>query len=138
MGPVMEGAGLNVTVLSYRDNVDFGFLAAAELVPDVWDLADHIEEAMAEVLAAAAAETARPADREEPGPETARTNGAAREAKGANGAKSAPPKAKAAKAKPKPKPAKKPKATAPATKPKAKAAEAAKAPATGATRSPRR
>jgi diacylglycerol O-acyltransferase len=138
MGPVMEGAGLNVTVLSYRDNVDFGFLAAAELVPDVWDLADHIEEAMAEVLAAAAAETARPADREEPEPETARANGAAREAKGANGAKSARPKAKAAKAKAKPKPAKKPKAAAPATKPKAKAAKAAKAPATGATRSPRR
>jgi diacylglycerol O-acyltransferase / wax synthase len=135
MGPVMEGAGLNVTVLSYRDNVDFGFLAAAELVPDVWDLADHIEEAMAEVLAAAAAETARPADREEPEPETAGANGAARDAKGANGAKSAPPKTKTAKAKPKPKPAKKPKTAAPATKPKAKAA---KAPPTGATRSPRR
>jgi WS/DGAT/MGAT family acyltransferase len=53
MGPVMEGAGLNVTVLSYLDNVDFGFLAGAELVPDVWDLADHIDDAMAELLAAA-------------------------------------------------------------------------------------
>jgi WS/DGAT/MGAT family acyltransferase len=53
MGPVMEGAGLNVTVLSYMDNVDFGFLAAAELVPDVWDLADHVDAAMAELLAAA-------------------------------------------------------------------------------------
>jgi diacylglycerol O-acyltransferase / wax synthase len=53
MGPVMEGAGLNVTVLSYLDNVDFGFLAAAELVPDVWDLADHIDDAMAELVAAA-------------------------------------------------------------------------------------
>jgi diacylglycerol O-acyltransferase / wax synthase len=53
MGPVMEGAGLNVTVLSYMDNVDFGFLAGAELVPDVWDMADHIEGAMADLLAAA-------------------------------------------------------------------------------------
>jgi WS/DGAT/MGAT family acyltransferase len=53
MGPVMEGAGLNVTVLSYMDNVDFGFLAAAELVPDVWDLADHVDAAMAELLDAA-------------------------------------------------------------------------------------
>ena len=43
MGPVMEGAGLNVTVLSYMDNMDFGFLAWAELVPDVGDLADDIE-----------------------------------------------------------------------------------------------
>ncbi len=55
MGPIMEGAGLNVTVLSYMDNVDFGFLAGAELVPDVWDLADHVEGAMADLLAAAAA-----------------------------------------------------------------------------------
>lgn len=54
MGPVMEGAGLNVTVLSYMDNVDIGFLAGAELVPDVWDLADHVDDAIAELLAAAA------------------------------------------------------------------------------------
>jgi diacylglycerol O-acyltransferase / wax synthase len=53
MGPVMEGAGLNVTVLSYLDNVDFGFLAGAELVPDVWDMADAVEGVMAELLAAA-------------------------------------------------------------------------------------
>jgi diacylglycerol O-acyltransferase / wax synthase len=53
MGPIMEGAGLNVTVLSYLDNVDFGFLAGAELVPDVWDMADVVDEAMAALLAAA-------------------------------------------------------------------------------------
>jgi diacylglycerol O-acyltransferase / wax synthase len=49
LGPISEGAGLNVTVLSYMDNVDFGFLAAAELVPDVWDMADDVEKAMAEL-----------------------------------------------------------------------------------------
>ena len=53
MGPIMEGAGLNVTVLSYLDNVDFGFLASAELVPDVWDMADVVDEVMADLLAAA-------------------------------------------------------------------------------------
>ena len=53
MGPVMEGAGLNVTVLSYIDNVDFGFLAGAELVPDVWDMADVVDGIMADLLAAA-------------------------------------------------------------------------------------
>lgn len=52
MGPVMEGAGLNITVLSYMDHVDIGFMACRELVPDVWDLVDHVEEAMAEMLAA--------------------------------------------------------------------------------------
>jgi diacylglycerol O-acyltransferase len=53
MGPIMEGAGLNVTVLSYMDNVDFGFLAAAELVPDVDAMADHVSEVMDDLLAAA-------------------------------------------------------------------------------------
>ncbi len=52
MGPVMEGAGLNITVLSYLDHVDIGFMACRELVPDVWDLVDHVGDAMAELLAA--------------------------------------------------------------------------------------
>jgi len=52
MGPVMEGAGLNITVLSYMDNVDIGFMACRELVPDVWDLVDYVGEAMDELLAA--------------------------------------------------------------------------------------
>jgi diacylglycerol O-acyltransferase / wax synthase len=53
MGPVIEGAGLNVTVLSYRDSVDFGFLAATALVPDVWTLADAVPEAFRDLFAAA-------------------------------------------------------------------------------------
>ena len=52
MGPVMEGAGLNITVLSYMDSVDIGFMACRELVPDVWDLTDHVQSAMAELLSA--------------------------------------------------------------------------------------
>jgi WS/DGAT/MGAT family acyltransferase len=58
MGPVMEGAGLNITVLSYMDNVDIGFMACRELVPDVWDLADYVQDAMEELLAAVGAPTA--------------------------------------------------------------------------------
>jgi WS/DGAT/MGAT family acyltransferase len=54
MGPVMEGAGLNITVLSYMDNVDIGFMACRELVPDVWSLVDHVQEAMQELLDATA------------------------------------------------------------------------------------
>jgi diacylglycerol O-acyltransferase len=54
MGPVMEGAGLNITVLSYMDNVDIGFMACRELVPDVWSLVDHVQEAMHELLDAVA------------------------------------------------------------------------------------
>ncbi len=52
MGPVMEGAGLNITVLSYMDSIDVGFMVCRELVPDVWKLADFVEEAMAELLKA--------------------------------------------------------------------------------------
>jgi WS/DGAT/MGAT family acyltransferase len=55
MGPVMEGAGLNITVLSYIDNVDIGFMVCRELVPDVWKLADFVDDAMAELLKAVGA-----------------------------------------------------------------------------------
>jgi diacylglycerol O-acyltransferase len=42
---VTDGQGLNITVASYHDRLDFGFIADRELVPDVWDLADmHIAE----------------------------------------------------------------------------------------------
>lgn len=53
MGPIMEGAGLNITVMSYRDGVDIGFMACRELVPDVWDLPGHVDAAMAELRDAA-------------------------------------------------------------------------------------
>jgi WS/DGAT/MGAT family acyltransferase len=52
MGPVMEGAGLNITLLSYMDHLDIGFMACRDLVPDVWDLAAYVDDAMAELLAA--------------------------------------------------------------------------------------
>lgn len=53
MGPVMEGIGLNITVLSYCDHVDFGFLAAGNLIPDVGELAAEIPSAFDELLGAA-------------------------------------------------------------------------------------
>jgi diacylglycerol O-acyltransferase / wax synthase len=53
LGPVMDGAGLNITVLSYVDNINWGFIACRELMPDLWDLADAIPEAQAELLKAA-------------------------------------------------------------------------------------
>jgi WS/DGAT/MGAT family acyltransferase len=55
MGPVMEGAGLNVTVMSYRDSVDIGFMVDRGLLPDVWDLADAVEPAFAELQRAVGA-----------------------------------------------------------------------------------
>lgn len=53
MGPVFEGAGLNITVLSYLGSIDFGFNAATNAVPDLWDLADCVAPAFAELVEAA-------------------------------------------------------------------------------------
>lgn len=53
MGPVMDGAGLNITVLSYRDHIDIGFMADRDLVPDVWKLADAVQPAFDELVALA-------------------------------------------------------------------------------------
>ena len=40
LGPLLAGTGLNITVLSYVDNINWGFIACRELMPDLWDLAD--------------------------------------------------------------------------------------------------
>ena len=40
MSIVTDGHGLNITLASYLDRFDFGFIVDRELVPDVWDLAD--------------------------------------------------------------------------------------------------
>jgi diacylglycerol O-acyltransferase / wax synthase len=55
MGPLLYGGGLNITVLSYMDNLEFGFLACRELVPDVWSIASGVELALEELEKAAAA-----------------------------------------------------------------------------------
>jgi diacylglycerol O-acyltransferase len=53
MGPIFDGAGLNLTVMSYLDHVDFGFLVCRELVPDVNELAAAVPDAMGELVKAA-------------------------------------------------------------------------------------
>jgi diacylglycerol O-acyltransferase / wax synthase len=57
MGPVFHGAGLNITVLSYMDSVDFGFMACRESVPGLWDVASAVSESVEELKKAAAATT---------------------------------------------------------------------------------
>ncbi|WP_405136887.1 WS/DGAT/MGAT family O-acyltransferase [Nocardia sp. NBC_01388] len=52
-GPVFHGAGLTATVISNNGNLDFGFIAAKELVPDVEKIADAVPEVIAELLKAA-------------------------------------------------------------------------------------
>ena len=40
-----------MTVQSYNGNLDFGFIACRELVPDVWLLTELLQDAMKELLA---------------------------------------------------------------------------------------
>ncbi|MCU1504929.1 MAG: wax ester synthase/diacylglycerol acyltransferase [Ilumatobacteraceae bacterium] len=70
---VADGQGLNMTVQSYNGNLDFGFVACRELVPDLWTMADHLQAAMRELLDAVEAvegagttEAAAPAAAAEP------------------------------------------------------------------------
>lgn len=43
--------GLNITVFSYNGRVDVGIVACREMVPDVWRLIDHLDEALEELQA---------------------------------------------------------------------------------------
>ncbi|WP_433193841.1 WS/DGAT/MGAT family O-acyltransferase [Nocardia sp. CA-107356] len=52
-GPVFHGAGLTVTVLSNNGDLDFGFIACKELVPDLQSLADAVPGVVNELLSAA-------------------------------------------------------------------------------------
>ena len=46
---IVDGQGLNITVQSYLDTLDFGLVACRELVPDLWDLLDAILDDLAEL-----------------------------------------------------------------------------------------
>lgn len=54
LGPVLEGPGLNITVVSYTDHVGFGLIACSENMPDLADLAAEFPLAVQELLEAIA------------------------------------------------------------------------------------
>ncbi len=61
LGPVVDGMGLNVTIMSYRGVLYWGFAADSRSVPRVWDIADAVTGALDELLGAAGLE-AEPTD----------------------------------------------------------------------------
>jgi hypothetical protein len=52
LGPIFDGGALNITVMSLEDSLDFGILACPDVVDDVWSLADGLQAALDELLAA--------------------------------------------------------------------------------------
>jgi diacylglycerol O-acyltransferase len=61
MGPLLYGAGLNITVMSNATGVDFGLLTCREVVPDPWVIADALADALDELARAADVPESEPA-----------------------------------------------------------------------------
>ena len=57
---IMPGMGLNITVVSYMDRMDFGFTVDPDLVPDPWYLSEGVEIALDELKAAAGIDHSSP------------------------------------------------------------------------------
>ena len=53
VGPMAEGIGLNVTAFSYLGRVSFGFLACRRLLPELDEVAVHVDDALGELVACA-------------------------------------------------------------------------------------
>jgi WS/DGAT/MGAT family acyltransferase len=53
VGPIAEGIGLNVTIISYLDQLQFGLLACRKLLPELDVLADFIDDALGELVGCA-------------------------------------------------------------------------------------
>ena len=53
MGPILENIGLNVTVWSYVDQLNFGLVGCPDLTPDLHRLAELLPEALDELQAVA-------------------------------------------------------------------------------------
>jgi len=53
MGPISDGGAVNITVMSYMGSMYFGIVVGREAVPRVWNIAHHVNEALAELKKAA-------------------------------------------------------------------------------------
>ncbi len=53
LGPVIDGLGLNITIMSYRGVFSWGLASDARAVPRLWDIAAAIPSALSELMQAA-------------------------------------------------------------------------------------
>ena len=56
LGPVMDGMGLNITIMSYRGVLYWGLVSCARAVPRLWDIAAAVPAALDDLLSAAGIE----------------------------------------------------------------------------------
>lgn len=49
-GPILAGAGLNITAMSYNGQLGFGIISSPDLAPDLWNLADALPAALDELM----------------------------------------------------------------------------------------
>ena len=64
---VLDGVGLNITVLSYRDHIDFGIVGDREQVDDTWSLVEDAQRALQELDELVCGGAARASDEAEAG-----------------------------------------------------------------------
>ena len=50
LGPILGGAGLNITVMSLNGELGVGIIACPDLVPELWNIADAFPDALKELL----------------------------------------------------------------------------------------
>jgi hypothetical protein len=48
---IADGMGLNITVLSYMGQMDFGIVADREQMPDAWPLIENLRDELETLLA---------------------------------------------------------------------------------------
>ena len=76
---IVDGMGVNCTVISYMDRLDFGFHVDPDLVPDPWAISEAVPAALAELMEAsglgAPTPVKDPFGTEVGGPAPAETNG---------------------------------------------------------------
>ncbi len=60
LGPVLEGAGINISVLSYAGSVDIGLISCPRAVAEPAEIARGFERAVAEMLTTARLDSGPP------------------------------------------------------------------------------
>jgi diacylglycerol O-acyltransferase len=61
---VLDGVGLNITVFSYRDHIDFGVVGDREQVDEAWSLVEGASNALDELEALVCPKRAEPGTRQ--------------------------------------------------------------------------